>query len=244
MQTITDQTTVGEIVAKDYRAAGVFHKYRIDFCCQGGTALSAACEKKQVDPAILRQELEQAMKESGGQQIDFQTWPPDLLCDYIEKTHHRYVAESIPVLHQFLDKVARVHGGRHPELLEINQLFREVAEALIQHMEKEEVVLFPYVRELVAQRMTGSDFKPPHFGTVENPIRVMEQEHEFAGDHFHRIAELSEQYTPPADACTTYRVAFAKLDEFEQDLHRHVHLENNILFPRAKAMEEMHWKQK
>lgn len=238
MNVITDQTTVGEIVATDYRTAEVFDKYRIDFCCQGRTPIAKACEKKNVDMTSLVRELETAMKSEAGQQMDFQTWSPDLLCDYIEKTHHRYVADSIPVLVQFLDKVARVHGERHPELLEINRLFREVADELAMHMKKEEVILFPYVRDMVACQRAGGEFNLPPFGTVQNPVRVMEKEHEFAGDHLFRIAELTGQYTPPADACTTYRVAFAKLDEFERDLHRHVHLENNVLFPKARKLEE------
>jgi regulator of cell morphogenesis and NO signaling len=233
---ITDQT-VGDIVARDYRAAEVFEKYRIDFCCQGGTSLEDACKARNVDPGQLRAELERALAEPQNQTIDFQAWSPDLLCDYIEKTHHRYVAQNIPLLEQYLDKVYRVHGGRHPELEEIYRLFEEVAAELESHMKKEEVILFPYVRDMVAQQMTGGDFPPPHFGSVQNPIQVMEQEHEFAGNHFHRIAELTDNYTAPDDACTTYRVAFLKLQEFEQDLHRHIHLENNILFPRAKALE-------
>lgn len=237
METITDQTTVGEIVATDYRTAEVFNKYRIDFCCQGRTPLGAACEKKNVDLARLRDELEQAMEHPGGQSIDFKSWSPDLLCDYIEKTHHRYVADSIPVLHQFLDKVNRVHGERHPELNEVYQLFSEVADELMMHMKKEEVVLFPYIRDMVDSQRAGGQLPVPQFGTVHNPIQVMEQEHEFAGNHLFRIAELTDQYTAPEDACTTYRVAFAKLQEFEQDLHRHVHLENNVLFPKAKEME-------
>jgi regulator of cell morphogenesis and NO signaling len=233
---ITDQT-VGEIVARDYRAAEVFGKYRIDFCCQGGTSLEEACNKRNVDPAQLRAELEKALEKPQEQAIDFQTWAPDLLSDYIEKTHHRYVASNIPVLEQYLDKIFRVHGGRHPELEEVYQLFEEVANELSSHMKKEETILFPYIRDMVAQQMTGSDFVPAPFGSVNNPIQVMEKEHDFAGQHFFRIAELTNQYTAPDDACTTYRVAFSKLQEFEQDLHRHVHLENNILFPKAKQLE-------
>ena len=237
MTSLTDQT-VGAIVARSYRTAEVFDKYHIDFCCQGRTTLGDACRQKNVDISTLAAELERAIDQPKAQETDFAAWSPDLLCDYIEKTHHRYVAEAIPLLDQYLDKVSRVHGERHPELNEVYWLFREVASELIQHMKKEEMILFPYVRNLVSQKMAGGSYTPPPFGSIHNPIRVMEQEHEFAGSHFHRISELTGQYATPADGCTTYRVAYAKLEEFEKDLHRHVHLENNILFPAAKAMEQ------
>ena len=236
MISLTDQT-VGSIVAKNYKAAEVFDKYRIDFCCQGRTTLDEACKNKNVDITRLAAELEVVMEEPKSQAIDFAAWAPDLLCDYIEKTHHRYVLEAIPVLDQYLEKVTRVHGERHPELNEVYWLFREVANELLQHMKKEEMILFPFIRNIMAIKASGTDYSAPPFGSIQNPIRVMEQEHEFAGSHFHRIAELTGQYNPPADGCTTYRVSFAKLQEFEQDLHRHVHLENNILFPKALEME-------
>ncbi|MBK7410207.1 MAG: iron-sulfur cluster repair di-iron protein [Saprospirales bacterium] len=237
MHSLKDQT-VGNIVAADYRTAEVFEKYRIDFCCQGGTTLDAACQKKQVAVKEITAELEKAI--AGPEQLvhDFQAMRLDHLCDYVEKTHHSYVTASLPLLEQYLEKVTRVHGERHPELHEVYRLYQEVAQELTMHLKKEEVILFPYVRDMVSQQMMGSDFMPPHFGTVKNPIQVMEQEHDSAGDHFHQIAELTSHYAPPADACTTYRVAYAKLEEFERDLHRHVHLENNLIFPKAKELEQ------
>jgi len=236
MSSFTD-LPVGNIVARNYKAAEVFDKYRIDFCCQGKKTLADACKQKNVDISTLSAELEKVMEEPKDQSVDFRAWSPDLLCDYIEKTHHRYVSEAIPVLGQYLEKVVRVHGQRHPELIEVYWHFREVANELLQHMVKEERVLFPYIRDLVAQKMTGSDFAPPPFGTIRNPISMMEQEHDTAGDHLHQVAGLTGNYSAPDDACTTYRVTYAKLDEFEKDLHRHVHLENNVLFPQAIALE-------
>jgi regulator of cell morphogenesis and NO signaling len=158
----------------------------------------------------------------------------DLLADYIEKKHHRYVEHKIPELKSYLSKVAKVHGERHPELLEIEALFTAAAHELLSHMRKEELILFPFVRNMTS----NSDFQQPPFGTVVNPIEMMKQEHDTEGERFRKISALSNQYTPPLDACTTYKVAFALLKEFEEDLHFHIHLENNILFPKAIETEK------
>ncbi len=229
----TDQfATIGEMVAEDYRAAAVFSKYGIDFCCKGNRSLEQVCDKKNVDVQTLKNELSN-IGGSGDNQIDFKSWPLDLMADYIEKTHHRYIEENTPVIQKFLDKLSRVHGERHPELHQIKSLFDESARDLAAHLKKEELILFPFVRNMVA----GKDQRP-HFGTVENPVAMMKEEHEAEGERFAKIAELSDNYTTPADGCTTYRVAFSMLEAFEKDLHKHIHLENNILFPRAIAMEK------
>jgi regulator of cell morphogenesis and NO signaling len=131
-----------------------------------------------------------------------------------------------------------VHGGHRPETKAIARLYNEVADELAHHLEKEEIILFPYVNQLAAAKRNSVKIQAPHFGSVNNPITMMEAEHEFAGDHFHEIATLSDQYTAPPEACNTYRVLYAKLKEFEDDLHTHIHLENNILFPKAKTLEQ------
>lgn len=172
------------------------------------------------------------------QSIDYKSWPLDLLIDYIEKKHHRYVEEKIPVLRQFLDKLCNVHAERHPELYKINELFTASANELATHMKKEELILFPFVRKMVSATKSKNPIEAPHFGTVENPITMMMQEHDNEGERFRQIAELTNNYNPPADACNTYRVTFAMLDEFEKDLHLHIHLENNILFPKAIKLEQ------
>ncbi len=238
MQT-TDQMTIGAMVAKDYRAATVFEKFGIDFCCKGNRTLEEATEKKKINIDAVKAELESLLNSPNEESMDFNFWPLDLLADYIEKKHHRYVEERIPLLRQYLDKLCKVHGDVHPELFEINQLFSETAGELTAHMKKEELILFPYIRKMLKKFKDGSPLlDAPHFRTVKNPIKMMMDEHENEGERFEKIAKVSDNYNPPADACNTYRVTYALLDEFEKDLHKHIHLENNILFPKSIQHEE------
>ncbi len=236
---ITDtKSTIGAIVAEDFRTAAVFSKYGIDFCCKGHRTLEEVCQKKNVSVAELLDVLNQAAGGSNGQTADYASWPSDLLIDYIEKKHHRYVEEKTPVIRQFMAKLCSVHGDRHPELFRINELFMLSAGDLASHMKKEELILFPFIRQMLKAKEKGTPLEPAHFGTVENPIAMMKAEHEAEGGRFEEIATITEGYTPPSDACNTYKVTFAMLQEFEQDLHTHIHLENNILFPRAIALEK------
>ena len=232
------QKHVGQFVAEDFRTAAVFSNYGIDFCCRGNRSVEDVCVKNNIDTNELLDKLEAAMSSTGGQSIDYKSWPLDLLTDYIEKKHHRYVEEKIPVLRQFLDKLCKVHGERHPELFEINELFTASANELGAHLKKEELVLFPFVKKMVAATLSEGAVEAPHFGTVENPITMMMDEHDNVGVRFRKIAELTNNYNPPVDACNTYKVTFAMLQEFEQDLHTHIHLENNILFPQAIKLEK------
>ena len=233
-----EQRQIGELVAENYKLATVFKKHKIDFCCQGGRTITDACQKKDVSIWEVLKDLEDVINEKEDVSIDYQSWPLDLLADYIEKKHHRYVEKRSQEIKPFLDKLCRVHGERHPELLEINKHFTASVGELAQHMKKEELVLFPFVRRMVEAKAAGQPVPTPHFGTVENPINMMMNEHDTEGARFREIASLSDDYTPPSDACNTYRVTFALLKEFEDDLHLHIHLENNILFPGAKAMEQ------
>lgn len=237
--TITGKQIIGELVAQDYRTAEVFSKYGIDFCCKGGLTLEEACEKKKINLQGLITNLDEITSLVENSRTEFKSWPIDLLADYIEKKHHRYVVDKTPVIQQYLNKVAKVHGGAHPELEKILESFNESAQMLAAHMKKEELILFPYIRKMVS---VGSEMPTPHFGTVENPIAMMKEEHDVEGERFRKIAELSHNYTPPQDACNTYRVTYALLKEFEEDLHLHIHLENNILFPKAIKMEAEHSK--
>ncbi len=233
-----ENRTIGSFVAEDFRTAAVFNKYGIDFCCKGGRTLEEVCEKKKISQTDLEEELDKLLNQKAENNIDFRSWPLDLLVDYIEKTHHRYVEEKIPVLLQFLNKLCKVHGERHPELFEVNNLFIGCAEELSQHLKKEELVLFPFVKQMVNATISGQAVQAPHFGTVQNPVSMMMHEHDGEGERFRKIAALTNNYTPPADACNTYKVTYAMLKEFEEDLHKHIHLENNILFPSAVALEQ------
>ncbi|QRM89867.1 iron-sulfur cluster repair di-iron protein [Lacinutrix sp. WUR7] len=240
METLQKSTQkhIGEFVAEDFRTAAVFSKYKIDFCCNGNRTIAEACEKKGIDSNRLTEELEAVLNTTTNPSIDYKSWPLDLLAEYIEKKHHRYVEEKIPVLRQFLDKLCRVHGERHPELFKINELFTASANELTAHMKKEELILFPFVKRMVKAKLDNQAIQSPQFGTVENPIAMMMHEHDTEGERFREIAELTDNYTPPADACNTYKVTYAMLEEFEKDLHLHIHLENNILFPEAIKLEQ------
>lgn len=227
---------IGEIVAEDFRTAAIFKKHGIDFCCKGGRTVDEACEAKNLNPDEIFREINNLPDDNNGS-TDFKSWALDLLADYVEKTHHRYVEEKTPIIQAFLEKLCKVHGDRHPELFEIRELFDESAKDLAAHMKKEELILFPFIRNLVKMKLRGSDFEFPPFGTVENPVNMMKHEHTIEGERFRKIGEKSDEFTPPADACNTYRVTFAMLQDFENDLHKHIHLENNILFPNSISLE-------
>ncbi len=234
----TIKKNIGEIVAEDYRTAQVFKNHKIDFCCRGNRSIQEVADKNKLDADLLLKEIEDVQHQKNSDNIDFKSWPLDLLADYIEKKHHRYVEERIPVLKQYLDKLCQVHSERHPELFEITEHFNRSAGKLAMHMKKEELVVFPAVRKMVEVNQTGGQMDSLHFGTIQNPIQVMLQEHDNEGERFRQIEALSGGYTPPADACTTYNVTYALLKEFEDDLHNHIHLENNILFPKAAELEK------
>ncbi|MDO7171092.1 iron-sulfur cluster repair di-iron protein [Mariniflexile sp. AS56] len=232
------QKQIGQFVTDDFRTAAVFSNFGIDFCCKGHRTVEEVCEKKGIDANDLLDKLQAILSSKTGETIDYKSWPLDLLAEYIEKKHHRYVEEKIPVLRQFLDKLCKVHGDRHPELFKINELFSTSAGELASHMKKEELILFPFVKRMVKAKLEAGAIQSPQFGTVENPIAMMMHEHDTEGERFRHIAELTNNYNPPADACNTYKVTFAMLNEFEKDLHLHIHLENNILFPEAIKLEQ------
>jgi len=234
---LTQEKTIGDFVAENFRTAEVFKKHHIDFCCKGGRTVEEACENKKVNPEQIYQELEEVANRKS-EDIDFNAWPLDLLADYVEKTHHRYVEEKTAMLIPYLNKLCKVHGERHPELFQINELFLGSAQDLAAHMKKEELILFPFIRQMMTAKQNGEALPQPRFGTVENPVAMMKDEHEAEGERFVKIAELTNDYQFPADACGTYQVTFRMLEDFQNDLHKHIHLENNILFPKAIALEK------
>lgn len=232
------EETIGEIVANDYRTAAIFKSYKIDFCCNGNRKFSDVCKEKNIDMEKLVDEINAVTLKQSSNTFDYKSMDTDLLIDYVEKKHHRYVNNTIPVLLQYLDKLCKVHGNQHQELFEINNEFKECATALTAHMKKEELILFPIIRNMMKSNATHHELNLPHFKTVNNPINVMLSEHDTEGERFRKIALLTNDYTPPADACGTYKVAFSLLKEFEDDLHTHIHLENNIVFPRAIELQK------
>jgi regulator of cell morphogenesis and NO signaling len=229
-------TTVGRIVADDYRAAAIFERYGIDFCCGGNRPMADACRERGVDSQAVAAAVEAAtaQADTGGQ--PFNAWELDALIGHIVATHHRYIREAVPSMLAHTRKVADVHGERHPEVRKIAAAFEGVAEELMSHMAREEQVLFPYITALVSAGRGGPVPRAP-FGTVANPIRMMEREHQAAGDEMAGIRQASGGYALPEDACMTYKVTYQELAAFEADLHQHVHLENNILFPKALELE-------
>jgi regulator of cell morphogenesis and NO signaling len=233
--TVIKEKTVADYVTENIKTAHIFKKYGIDFCCGGGVSLEKACQKKEVELERITQEL--MLVGSVDYMHDYDQWSLDFLIDYIVNIHHRYVHESIPIISQYATKVAKVHGHHYSEVVQINELFHQVANELLSHMQKEERVLFPYVKQLISFQKVGEIKSIPPFGSVNNPIRMMEHEHEGAGDVFKEIARLTNNYTPPKEACNTFKALYAKLEEFEQDLHKHIHLENNILHPKAIVLE-------
>ena len=235
-----DKSTIGEIVATDFRAAGVFEQFGIDFCCGGRRSLAEACDHAAADVTAVTRALTDLPPAVAEDDADVTRWSIERLIDHILATHHAYVRSALPVIARHLSKLVEVHGARHPELARIAALFDEMARDLLQHMMKEERVLFPYLHELAASRDAALAASP--FGTVENPIRMMEREHREAGDGMRLVRELTSGYVAPPDGCTTYRVAFAELAAFERDLHRHVHLENNVLFPKSIELERRVWR--
>ncbi len=214
---------VGEVVAEDYRRGGVFKRFGIDFCCGGGRSVADACARKGVELEELAQALESSDRKGGESALpDPRGWAPAFLADYIENVHHTYCRENLPVLQAFTQKVALVHGLENPEVVEVDQKVQELAREMEAHMKSEEDVVFPAIRD--------GEATPEAFAQ-------MEEEHDVAGGIMAEIRGLTGGFTPPQGACATWRASYAKLEEFEGDLHRHVHLENNVLFPKARAAQ-------
>jgi regulator of cell morphogenesis and NO signaling len=235
---LESKETLGQIAAKDLRKAQVFKKYGLDFCCGGKKTVNEACKEKGLDLRKVEEELKQADELPSQRALPYGDWSLDFLADFIVNTHHNYVRKNLPDISAYAKKVMNVHGNDHPELLRIHQLVEEVNAELSAHMVKEERVLFPYIKELVIAKNNKQPLRVSHFGTVKNPIKMMEMEHELVGKNLAEIRELSHDYSLPDGACGSYSFLYRLLNEFEEDLHLHIHLENNILFPKALEIEK------
>ncbi len=229
--------TLSEVVAKNFKAAAVFEKYNLDFCCGGQKPVSEACREKGLNSTELMKEITSDDNENV-KSDNYSDWGADFLIDYIVNNHHAYINRMIPVLSVHTQKIAAVHGKNHPELLKVADSFEKVYKELKQHMMKEEQILFPFVKQLASAKKQGKKTEAPYFGTVKNPIRMMEAEHQAAGDEMYEIRNLTNGYEIPEDACSTYSVTMQELKDFEEDLHKHIYLENYILFPKAVELEQ------
>jgi regulator of cell morphogenesis and NO signaling len=234
---LTTQNTLAEIVKTDFRSARIFENYNLDFCCRGNRALDEACQEKKLNANEILSEVTSVCKDKDSEK-DLYVWKTDELANHILNTHHVYVKKMLPVIFAHSQKVSEVHGKNHPEVIEIAEIFHQIHDELNSHLMKEERMLFPAILQLAELEKTNSRMDVSPFGSIQSPIDVMEREHAEAGDGFYKIRELSSNYNPPEDACTTYKVLYQELNEFENDLHTHIHLENNILFPQAVELEK------
>lgn len=224
--------TIGEIVANDFRTASVFKNAGIDFCCGGNKSISDACREKGTDESVILQQLVTISETPVAGAQNFNEWEPGFLCEYIVNTHHKFVLKNLPEIVFYTQKIADVHGNHHPELHEVSSLFSKINDELLQHLKNEEEILFPAIKQ--AQHNLTAPLK----NTIITEINRMQGEHEFAGGAMDRINILTKNYLIPEDSCNTYKVTLQLLEQFEDDLHIHVHLENNILYKKAMILAQ------
>jgi regulator of cell morphogenesis and NO signaling len=234
---LTPDQSVADWVTADFRLAAVFERYGIDYCCGGQKLVSEACAERAVTPDAILQEVEQVTAISGSTER-YDQWALDFLADYIVNQFHLYTKDMLPRLSESIEAVANAHAENHPETRTIVELWSAVRGELAQHMQKEELLLFPYIKRLVLSQAGGGVPLVPPFGSAYKLIETMEAEHDETGDALHQIASLSNGYTPPADACPTFRRLYTLLKEFDGATKKHIHLENNILFPKAIELEK------
>lgn len=236
--TISTTRTVRELAVEIPNAPRVFEEFGIDYCCGGKRSLDEACAAAKLPVEEVTKALSAAAKTSAPDDTQLQSGSLAELIDHIVKTHHKFTRDESARLKRLLDKVCSVHGKNHPELLDIRETFSALEQELTLHLMKEENVLFPYIVRAEEACFQNEPPLPAPFGTVQNPIRMMMQEHDGAGEALRHIRQTSGDFATPADACISYQTLYQALAGFEADLHQHIHLENNILFPRAIEMEE------
>ncbi len=230
-ETTNGEETIGEIVRGDIRKAEVFKKLGIDFCCGGKKTLAQACKEKGLSEITVTELLEEPTQ-TDTQNLDFKSWNAGFLADFIVNQHHEYVRTNAPLIKELSEKVSTKHIEKYPYLKTVHDKVLLLLNELDTHMKKEEVILFPYIKQMEASQM-----KAGGFNSVQNPIWVMEQDHDLAGELLRDIKMLTNNYVAPEDACNSHRLYLHKLQEFENDLFQHIHLENNILFPKALEVE-------
>lgn len=236
---INSATTVRQLATEMPGATRVFEKFNIDYCCGGNKPLLEACFQAGVNLEEVEQQLARAATTPSSEATDFNEMRLPVLVEHIVNKHHVFTKDEMARLQPLFDKVVSVHGRNHPELLEANELFKRVCDDLTPHMFKEEQVLFPYIVNL-AQAVTNKTPAPfAPFGTVNNPVRMMMMEHDVVGEIIRELRKATNDYTVPPDVCISYKTLYDALAAFEQDLHQHIHLENNILFPRAIETENL-----
>lgn len=234
--------TVRELAVENPAATRIFEKFGIDYCCGGGESLEQACERANISLNQVLDTLEMSEEQArAAQEVrDWTREPLSELIAHIKNTHHKYTREETTRLTGLLQKVCSVHGKNHPELFGIRETFNGLAQELTTHLMKEEMMLFPFIERMEEAVIQKEPVLPAPFGTVQNPVAMMEHEHDSAGSALRAIRKASSNFTAPADACVSYQTLYRVLAAFEGDLHQHIHLENNILFPRAIAMERRH----
>ncbi len=239
--TFTDQTlemvtaTVADVALAFPQAISVLNKYDLDFCCNGKVPFVEACKKSNLNSENLWQEILEAPRMKQGNTLNFETWNSSVLADFIVQHHHQYVREAIPKIRELLDKVCRVHVDTNPELLAVRTDFEALALELLGHLPKEEQILFPAIKRIEGEPIASvEDAIAPD--ALAMPIHVMEAEHERAGELIKSIRSRTNHYTAPSYACPTFQLTYVMLQEFDNDLLQHIHLENNILFPRFKSI--------
>jgi len=235
-ESTTGNKTIGEIVAADFRTARVFEKHGIDFCCGGQVALASICAEKGLELATLTSELEAVQSEPAERSQNYSAWALPFLADYIVNTHHLYLKENDEQIAAYARKIAEVHGAHHPEVIRISAIFDKIATDMAAHLKEEEEVFFPAINRVYAARIAGNTPDTMDQETIRVSLLKLRREHEEIGDAVHTIRHLSKEYAIPGDVCNTFMVTYRKLKEFEDDLHKHVHLENNILFPKASEL--------
>jgi regulator of cell morphogenesis and NO signaling len=232
----TIEKTVRELALEIPAATRVFERLHIDYCCGGNRTLDEACRTAGVPVERVIAALE-GEKAASAAVREWTREPLGELVAHIQGTHHVYTREALARIPRLIEKVVAAHGANHPELRRIETVFAGLAQELALHMMKEEMVLFPHIVRAEEASLAGEPPLPPPFGTVRNPVRMMEHEHDSAGAALRELRELSNDYTAPADGCLTYQTLYGAMAEFEADLHQHIHLENNVLFPRAVELE-------